>query len=412
MKTKTIMPLGARGFLVAAGAVAVFASLVMFAYADVATPVSVSVRNSSGTTLSAATIGSTVYANTVVASSSTTTIPTGNVDFYSYSNTSCVGSPTLQSGVALASGTATSSGTVIGASGLSFRVHYSGQGTFEAGESTCVAVTATAVSPTIVGTLSTSTPVLAGTSVSESAVLSGATGNAGGSATYRVFSNNSCTTLWQGAGVKTVTNTSVPTSDGVAFNFPGTYYWQVVYSGDAQNGAATSSCAALSVIATSSTPTPTPGTGSISGKVYNDLDKDRVLDSGEAGIAGVTIKLHKSNKNWWDQNGNNTAFMSVTTDSNGNYSFANLANGTYSVEEIIPAGWKQISDDFKSLTISGSNAFTDKNFANASTTVKGGNNHNDDDNGNHGDKGNNGNHFGWRNFWDRFGSLPWGQNKN
>ena len=398
------MPLGLSGFLVAAGAVAVFASLVMFAYADVATPVSVTARNSSGTTLTTSVIGSTVYANAVVASSSTTTLPTGNVDFYTYANTSCVGSPTLQSGVALASGMATSSGTVIGASGLSYRVHYVGAGTFEAGDSTCVAVTATAVSPTITGTLSTTTAILAGSSVTESATLAGATASAGGSATYRVFSNNSCTTLWGNAGSKTVTNALVPTSDPFSFNFPGTYYWQVVYNGDAQNGAATSSCVALSVLATSSTPTPTPGAGSISGKVYNDRDRDRVLDSGEAGIAGVTINLYKG-AGWWGKKGLNDPIKTVVTDANGFYTFGTLADGTYSVEQIKKAGWKQISDDFKSLTIANGNVFTDKNFANASSTKV-----RDNDDDDHGGKGNNGNHWGWfKNF--KGNGWHWGWEK-
>ena len=44
------------------------------------------------------------------------------------------------------------------------------------------------------------------------------------------------------AGTKTVTNGVVPDSDPITFNTAGDYYWQAVYSGDANNNAATSLC--------------------------------------------------------------------------------------------------------------------------------------------------------------------------
>jgi uncharacterized repeat protein (TIGR01451 family) len=39
-----------------------------------------------------------------------------------------------------------------------------------------------------------------------------------------------------------VTNGKVPDSNGIQFNTPGTYYWQAVYTGDANNNGATSKC--------------------------------------------------------------------------------------------------------------------------------------------------------------------------
>ena len=81
-----------------------------------------------------------------------------------------------------------------------------------------------------------------GDTVHASATLSSASGGAGGTVTYTVYSDSSCTTLFAGAGTKTVTNGVVPDSNGVQFNTAGSYYWRAAYSGDAGNSAASSSC--------------------------------------------------------------------------------------------------------------------------------------------------------------------------
>jgi hypothetical protein len=506
MKPNTLMPLGVRGFLIAGAAVALFASLVMLAYADVAPTVTTTVYTSGNTAISSAAIGSSVYAGATVASSSATTSPTGTVTFSRYDNTSCTGTATTQSGVALVNGAASSSAFTVPATGLSYKAHFNGQsGVYSEADSQCVPVTAQGSSTSLSTTLS-STSVSAGSTVNETSTLSGASSVAGGSVAYVVYSDNSCNTALVGAGVRTVTNAIVPASDSVLFNFPGTYYWKAVYSGDANNTAATSSCLALSVVATTtaptstalisgtvyndanlnmskdgsesgvasftvnlrqgtgfggaifktttsdsnglysfgslangtysielinmsgwqqdtpdynsvtisgqanqtgkdfavhstatSTPTTTPGT--ISGKVYNDTNKNEKLDSGEAGIAGFTINLYNSAK---ANSGKKmkTPFMTTTSDANGNFSFAGLANGTYSVEEINKAGWHQDTSDYMKLVIKNGNSFPNTNFGNfaASTTPPVVHD-------------NNGNHFGWANFWARFGSFPWGHNK-
>lgn len=459
MKTKTLKPLGISGFGVAAlVAVAAFASLTMLARADVAPTVTTTIYNPSNTAVTSANIGTSVFATAVIASSSTTTLPTGTVIFNRYANTSCTGTPTSESGVALVNGIATSSSFAIPASGLSYQASYSGDANNSSVVGTCKVINASASNTSITTTLST-TSVLAGSTVNESATLSGVTANAGGSVAYAVYTNNSCTTALQGAGVKTVTNAIVPNSDSLLFNNAGTYYWQGVYSGDASNVAATSSCLTLTVGATSTaaaamvsgtvyndtntnltkdgsevglsgftvnlregtgfggaifkttttdsngyysfgalangtysvelvnmspwqqdiadynsvaitnqtsvsnihfavhnpaTSTPTT-TGMISGKVFNDSNKDGSLTSGEAGVAGVTVKLYQ-NKLWW-----NTAVKTAVTDANGNYSFSGLANGTYAIELIKQDGWKQTSDDYKSVVIS-NNSVTDRNF--------------------------------------------------
>jgi hypothetical protein len=81
-----------------------------------------------------------------------------------------------------------------------------------------------------------------GATVHDSATLTGATGDAGGTVTYTVYSNDTCTDNPQDAGTKTVTTADVPDSDPITFNNAGTFYWQAVYSGDANNDEATSAC--------------------------------------------------------------------------------------------------------------------------------------------------------------------------
>ncbi|MCX7427684.1 MAG: carboxypeptidase regulatory-like domain-containing protein, partial [Planctomycetia bacterium] len=69
----------------------------------------------------------------------------------------------------------------------------------------------------------------------------------------------------------------------------------------------------------------------ISGYVYADNDNDGVKDSGEAGIAGVTLTL-------LDAGGNATGTTTVTY-ADGFYRFENLPPGTYGVAEAQPSGY-------------------------------------------------------------------------
>ena len=82
-----------------------------------------------------------------------------------------------------------------------------------------------------------------GTAVWDTAQLEGVNSDtATGTVTYKVFSDENCTTLYAIAGTKTVTNGQVPDSDPIVFNQIGTFYWQASYSGDDQHNPVTSSC--------------------------------------------------------------------------------------------------------------------------------------------------------------------------
>lgn len=252
------------------GALAIGAALLSFtallAHADTLPIITTTVQNGSNLTVTQAPVGTGVHAFVTVATTTGPTAPTGTVDFGLYSNTSCSGSATTQSGVALVAGAAQSATTTLNASGLSYKVHYNG-------------------------------------------------------------------------------DASTTVADGI--------------------------CATLA------TTTPPAVVGTISGTVYNDLNNNMVKDGSEVGSAGFVINLH--------QGANNDAAIvtSATTDANGHYSFGSLAVGTYYVEEINQASWKQTSMD-TAVTLANASAAGVVDFSNvaASTTNNGGGNDND-----HGDKG-------------------------
>jgi hypothetical protein len=81
-----------------------------------------------------------------------------------------------------------------------------------------------------------------GGSAYDEATLNGQTRMAGGTVTYTVYTNSSCTAGARSAGTVTVTNGRVPESNTLTFNTLGTYYWQAVYSGDAANSGSSSKC--------------------------------------------------------------------------------------------------------------------------------------------------------------------------
>jgi fimbrial isopeptide formation D2 family protein len=81
-------------------------------------------------------------------------------------------------------------------------------------------------------------------------------------------------------------------------------------------------------------PLPTPQT-TINGFVYLDVNQDCIKEAGEAGLAGVTVKLTDVNGNAVrDINGNLVG--NVQTDANGFYQFLNLPVGDYRVTELPP----------------------------------------------------------------------------
>lgn len=105
----------------------------------------------------------------------------------------------------------------------------------------------------------------------------------------------------------------------------------------------------------------------VSGHVYADSNDDGVLDSGEAGIAGVAIKL-----TGFDDRG--PIAQDATTDNDGYYEFTDLRPGTYALIETQPAGYNDgtdtigsqggttANDAFSSIVLVAGMAGIDNNF--------------------------------------------------
>jgi len=69
---------------------------------------------------------------------------------------------------------------------------------------------------------------------------------------------------------------------------------------------------------------------SLGDRVWVDANGNGIQDAGESGLANATVTLYNSS---------NAAIGNVTTDAGGNYSFAGLAPGTYSVGFTLPGGY-------------------------------------------------------------------------
>src|SRR5689334_17145049 len=72
------------------------------------------------------------------------------------------------------------------------------------------------------------------------------------------------------------------------------------------------------------------------GIVFSDTNASGRRDSGELGIAGVTVYLDANNNKKLDSSEKRT-----TTDASGNFSFTKLNAGTYIARQIVPKGMTQ-----------------------------------------------------------------------
>ena len=178
--------------------------------------------------------------------------PTGSITFklYGPNDLTCNSAAIYTQIVALSGSSATTSPgfTTVAAGTYEWTASYPGDPKNQAASSSCgnEAVVVKA-DPTIATKLSESIGTV-GDSVHDSATLSGATATAGGTVTYTVYTDSSCTIGARSAGTVSVTGGLVPVSNALLFNSTGTWYWQAVYSGDAYNGPATSACTSETLV--------------------------------------------------------------------------------------------------------------------------------------------------------------------
>ena len=76
-----------------------------------------------------------------------------------------------------------------------------------------------------------------------------------------------------------------------------------------------------------------PAQGSISGVVFNDLNKNGGQDAGEPGLTGWTVTATEG------------VILTTTTDSTGHFQITNVTSGTWTVRVVPPAGWVQTTPD-------------------------------------------------------------------
>lgn len=193
----------------------------------------------------------------------------------------------------------------------------------------------------------------------DSAVLSGSY-NGTGTITFKLKAPNGSivdteTVAVHGNGTYSTSNTAVATQTG-------TYTWTASYSGDTLNGAATDqggSAEQITIIANTS----------ISGTKYLDITGNG-FSSDDTGLGGVTIQLYVDKNNSGAYNTGDTLYASVTTTSDGSYSFSNLPAGHYLVKEVVPTGYVRTGPaltDTYAVTVSTGDTKTGYDFDNAET---------------------------------------------
>jgi hypothetical protein len=252
----------------------------------------------------------------------------GTVTYTAYSDSSCSQNPQDAGTKTVTNGVAPDSNAIsFSAAGTYYwQAVYSGDANNSGATSPCTSEKLVVkTNPSIATTLSAATANV-GDTVHDSATLSGATADAGGTVTYTVYSDSSCSQNPQDAGKKDVTNGVVPDSNGVTFNSAGTFYWQAVYSGDANNNSATSDCQSEQLVVSKNNP-------SIS-TAQNLIPNDDATISGATSDAGGTITFNLFSPSDATCSGTPALTQDVKVSGSGTYSTTNTtfiakAEGTW-----------------------------------------------------------------------------------
>jgi hypothetical protein len=106
-----------------------------------------------------------------------------------------------------------------------------------------------AKNPTTIAITLPADSIVEGHSIAAGATLNGTAETAGGTVVYTFYASGDCSGADNYAGTRRVDAGLVPNSLTIRFATPGTYSWQVVYRGDADNASATSACLSMTVTA-------------------------------------------------------------------------------------------------------------------------------------------------------------------
>jgi hypothetical protein len=189
-------------------------------------------------------------------------------------------------------------------------------------------------SPTLGASATPSSGLLGSVTLNASATLS-AGFNETGSITFQLYAPGVPST-----GTPVFTTTAVVNGDGTYSTHTGyvptsagTYNWVATYGGDGNTNAVSTVFGSIPVSVT---------TFALSGSAYDDLTEngfsrdDLQLGSSDANYVSLTVNLFR--------NGGSTPYATTSTDASGNYRFAALPAGTYTVSEVVPPGWKETAN--------------------------------------------------------------------
>jgi len=104
------------------------------------------------------------------------------------------------------------------------------------------------------------------------------------------------------------------------------------------------------------------GTASISGVMYDDLNRNGARDAAiESPLVGWGCFIDANGNGVFDAGSD----LRVTSDANGAYKFSNLGAGTYRISQMLPSGWSRVSPAVTfSVTVGNGQAVTGKNIGN------------------------------------------------
>ena len=252
----------------------------------------------------------------------------GTVTYTVYSDSGCTAKAADAGTVTVTNGSVPNSSDVsLTTPGVYFwQASYSGDGNNNPATSACTSEQLIVrTNPSVTTTLS-GTSIAIGDSVHDSATLNGASSDAGGTVTYTVYSNDTCTQGAVSAGTVTVTNGVVPDSSAIQFNNAGTFYWQAVYSGDLKNNGAVSACLSEVLVVN-------PNTPAIS-TAQNVIPNDAATITGATANAGGTITFNLFSPSDATCGGTPAFTQTVSVNGSGTYSTSNStfiasASGTW-----------------------------------------------------------------------------------
>ena len=328
-----------------------------------ATAVTTQVHNANHVDITngAITFGSAVHDMAMVINASTTTptsTPTGTATFELYAGTTCA-DPSIQTDdIALANGSAESVATSTLAIGdYSYEATYNGDATHGSMVAPCE------VFSVIAQQQGTGTIIIQKRTLPIHATTTFAFTASYATSSFSLVDGQSNITGSLQPGTYSVTETSTP---GWVLND--------VRCSDGSNPNSINLAANETVVCVFRNRMTNIQTGTIMGKVFNDVNRNNKQDPNEPVLTGWGVTLWLGNQ------------FVASTSSNllGRYDFMNLVPGTYVVKETQQSGWKQIipgGDGTYTIVVTAGSVAKDRDFANVTRSHDGttGDGDNDDD---------------------------------